>query len=71
VHILTGELTIGSVRSIFGTDISMVESNEITVSVNEVTKELVSFVFEYTSEHTRMTFTFTPSYESVEIVVPN
>lgn len=70
VHILSGELTIGSVRSIFGTDISMVESNEITVRANEVTKQLVSFVFEYTSEHTRMTFTFTPKYESVEIVVP-
>ena len=70
LQVLTGVLTIGSVRSIFGTDISMVESNEITIIINEEDKTFVEFAFHYTSEQTETTFTFTPFYDEVEITLP-
>jgi uncharacterized lipoprotein YehR (DUF1307 family) len=71
LQILTGELKIGSVRSIFGTDISMVNTNEMTIIINANTKRFIEFSFTYTSDQTSTTFTFTPYYDDVEIVIPS
>lgn len=69
--ILEGELKIGSVRSIFGTDISMVESNQIRIVIEQETEHFIEFEFTYSSATTDMMVEFKPLYQEVNLVLPD
>jgi hypothetical protein len=69
--ILEGELKIGSVRSIFGTDISMVESNQIRIVIEQESEHFIEFEFTYSSATTNMMVEFKPLYQEVNLVLPD
>lgn len=69
-YILEGELKIGSVRSIFNTDISMVLDNQIRIVIDQENNRFVEFEFTYQAENTEVWIEFKPVYEAVSVVLP-
>jgi len=70
-YILEGELKIGSVRSIFNTDISMVLDNQIRIVIDQENNRFIEFEFTYQAENTEVWIEFKPVYEVVSVVLPN
>ena len=69
-YILEGELKIGSVRSTFNTDISMVLDNQIRIVIDQENNRFIEFEFTYLAENTEVWIEFKPVYEVVSVVLP-